>query len=210
MKGQSEAKLLNVYGNVKVLNLSHIIKSRKFYNTQCLKCNKESIRRIDHLKTFPQYCKFCKDKLSSNPKVESVIHSLYCGYRSNAKTRGLEFNLSKEKFTIIIGKNCYYCGEPPKETGSSKLFNRTDTIFLHNGIDRIDSSKTYDDDNIIPCCGICNRMKNKFSQDIFFDKIKKIYDKHLKECSTTIPKGSTSQANGDGNRKNPLKDCDIV
>ena len=33
---------------------------------------------------------------------------------------------------------------------------------------------------------------------------------NYQSSSTTIPSGSTSEANADGNEKNPEKDCDIV
>lgn len=40
-------------------------------------------------------------------------------------------------------------------------------------------------------------MKNKYSIEVFIDKIKKIYNIH-NESSTTISKESTLQANGSG------------
>ena len=42
-------------------------------------------------------------------------------------------------------------------------------------------------------------MKNTLSKDIFLNKVSQIYNHSIKS-STTIPKGSTSQANGDGSR----------
>jgi hypothetical protein len=53
-------------------------------------------------------------------------------------------------------------------------------------------------------------MKNKFPLDLFLDQVGKIYSRFYSEGSTTIPKGSTSQANGDGNGEHPEKDDDIV
>lgn len=40
--------------------------------------------------------------------------------------------------------------------------------------------------------------------------ITKVYNHLILESSMTIPKGSTSQANGDGNGEHPIKDEDIV
>lgn len=40
--------------------------------------------------------------------------------------------------------------------------------------------------------------------------IKQVYNHLFVESSTTIPKGSTSQANGDGNGELPIKEDDIV
>ena len=34
-------------------------------------------------------------------------------------------------------------------------------------------------ENCIPCCDICNYMKNNLPKDEFFHKVNKIYKKHL-------------------------------
>lgn len=47
------------------------------------------------------------------------------------------------------------------------------------GIDRTDNSTGYILENCIPCCDICNYMKNDLSKDKFIYKISKIYKKHL-------------------------------
>lgn len=94
--------------------------------------------------------------------------------------------LTDNEIYNIIQKPCFYCKE--KEA---------------YGIDRIDSTKDYTIDNCVPCCFICNRIKNKYSIGVFLDKISKIYNNFFIERSTTIPKGSTLQANGNGNGSIP-------
>lgn len=69
----------------------------------------------------------------------------------------------------------------------------------YNSIDRVDPTKGYIIDNCVPCCTTCNYMKRILQRDEFLDHVKKIYNFSIIKCSTTIPKGSTSQANGDGN-----------
>ena len=44
-----------------------------------------------------------------------------------------------------------------------------------NGIDRVDSKLGYTIGNTVPCCAICNKMKNNFTLEVFKDKISKIY-----------------------------------
>ena len=41
-------------------------------------------------------------------------------------------------------------------------------------MDRIDSNKGYEIDNVRPCCWSCNYMKNNLNENEFYDKIKKI------------------------------------
>jgi len=72
--------------------------------------------------------------------------------------RNIPFNLSNEDIISIIEKPCIYCGK--QHSG---------------GIDRVDSMKGYELDNVVPCCAICNRMKNNYTLEFFKNHIKKIY-----------------------------------
>lgn len=47
-----------------------------------------------------------------------------------------------------------------------------------NGIDRIDSSKGYTEDNCRPCCTQCNTLKLDYTEQEFFDKVSLIHNKH--------------------------------
>ena len=78
--------------------------------------------------------------------------------KSGAKRRNIPCNLSDEQIATIISKPCIYCGEQ-----------------CSNGIDRIDSMKGYEEGNVVPCCIICNKMKNNYSLDFFKTHIGKIY-----------------------------------
>ena len=49
----------------------------------------------------------------------------------------------------------------------------------HSGVDRIDSSKGYTKDNVVPCCGKCNRMKGDLPQDKWIQHLQKVLN-HLK------------------------------
>ena len=60
-----------------------------------------------------------------------------------------------------------------------------------NGIDRIDSNIGYTVNNCVPCCTICNHMKNDLTTDEFYNHIKLLYNLHFNKRSTTISKEST-------------------
>ena len=79
-------------------------------------------------------------------------------------------------------------------------FKNADSILLLRKILSVVSEKGYNIDNCIPCCKICNMMKNNLSLDMFLSKVKQIHNKRL-ESSTTISKESTLQVNGNGNRE---------
>lgn len=123
-------------------------------------------------------------------KFDKVTESSeYLIYKNNSLQRGF-IPLGKEDWIKIVYQNCFYCGEIDRRnraTAKSYLNSRGKSLkegdleryaININGIDRIDSLKGYEEDNCIPCCGMCNRMKNNFTSSLFMDKIKKIYEKH--------------------------------
>ena len=162
---------------------------RSYFKVRCSVCGHESVVRADKLSkgaVDPQSCEFCNSQLKHKIADEKYKktrnrNSRYNSIKWNAIGRGLNFPFSREEVDEYLKQPCFYCGSP-----------------YANGIDRIDSSKDYSKDNCVPCCAICNKMKNKFSLDLFLDKVEKIYKLHHNESSTTISKESTSQANGDG------------
>lgn len=176
--------------------------SLKYYFVQCKKCGSVFSRRgtvIENTLNTIQ-CTNCRKNRFGKP-LNVLEYKMYCFYRSGARQRGIDFNLSEEEFKSLIKKDCYYCGEPPSRHQSVSY--RSD-YELVNGIDRIDSSKSYSIGNCVPCCNTCNLMKNTLSKEAFLTKVSDIFNRSIKS-STTIPKGSTSQAKGDGSGS-PLTD----
>lgn len=134
-------------------------------------------------------------------------------YIRNAANRDIPMNLKFEEFNELIGQNCYYCGaEPVVHESLIDRSNKSEPMLKHNGIDRLDSSIGYEKDNCVPCCYICNRAKAQLGTKEFLAHIKKIYDyRIIKEGSTTISKGSTSETIADGNGVSPTnEENDIV
>ncbi len=151
-----------------------------------------------------------------NNLVKNNMHQLgsrrrfYDEYKRNAKSRRINFKLTFNQFNSLIIQNCYYCGNEPVNTGRwDKIENKRHPKLKHNGVDRIISKEGYTVDNTVPCCSKCNLMKHVFETDDFMNHISKIFYFN-KKGSTTIPQGSTSQANGDGNGISPVKESDIV
>ena len=181
---------------------------RSYFKCKCNRCGRITIVRADRFTRnstyLPVSCSHCvidrqketaenKYQISKTKSYRNKISNI----RSNARLRNLDINLSDEEIKEFLDSNCYYCG-------CEKAF----------GIDRIDSKKGYTKDNCVPCCKICNIMKNKFDLDLFLDKIIKIYNRFHNKSSTTISKESTSQANGDGSGElltaAQVKEDDIV
>lgn len=95
---------------------------------------------------------------------------LYNRYLCRARRKNLEFVLSKDKFKELTKMNCYYCGEEPSQiVGKDRIYP-----YVYNGLDRLDNSKGYTEDNVVPCCGTCNKMKLSMSVKEFEQQLLKI------------------------------------
>lgn len=71
----------------------------------------------------------------------------YKYYERTALEKGIEFGLTIEQCAEFFKSVCFYCGEEPND----------ETL---NGIDRMISSADYTKENCVPCCQICNYIKN--------------------------------------------------
>lgn len=166
--------------------------------------------RSNHLASF-----LTEDEIASISKPEGYQSNgkhqmglrahLYREYRGNARKRGILFELDFNSFDSLITSNCSYCGEKPtNSTRASRRIHKGQPPLYYNGVDRINSNLGYSVNNCVPCCSKCNLMKNVFSTEEFISHIHKIY-RFTEYSSTTIPKGSTTQANGVGKGDLPIK-----
>lgn len=115
------------------------------------------------------------------PQGVAAFNKLFGRYKRYAAKRNISFHLCKEKFRIITSQNCHYCGTPPSQ--NMGLFYKKTGDYIHNGIDRIDSDGEYQIDNVVPCCGICNRAKHSLPYGKFREWIErlKINASHVNE-----------------------------
>ncbi len=113
------------------------------------------------------------EKALKYSKPDSALNGVIHSYRKNAKNKNLECSLSNEQFKKFFEKNCFYCGLKP-----STVFNSRSHKLVYNGIDRVDSSKGYNEENCVACCTQCNRSKRASTENEFREWIKKVH-KHL-------------------------------
>ena len=90
------------------------------------------------------------------PNDTGPVTAILLGYKRHARDRGIEWNLSREAVDQLVRQPCHYCGVAG---GNLKRTKNLRDGFAHNGIDRINSAAGYEDGNVVPCCGTCNRAK---------------------------------------------------
>lgn len=80
-------------------------------------------------------------KYYSTPKGRYVFSK-----NRSTKHRNIEWNLTFEQYENLIIENCYYCDDPLNPMGT--------------GLDRLKNDLGYTIDNVVPCCGSCNKIKS--------------------------------------------------
>lgn len=85
-----------------------------------------------------------KGKKSVN-KYHKTFKGRFTTSKLRAKDRQLDWTLSYEEYENFIKQTCFYCQNKISGTGT--------------GLDRIDNSKGYIINNVLPCCGTCNRIR---------------------------------------------------
>ena len=91
-----------------------------------------------------------------HPETKGYLRHKFCANSRNF------IPLSREVWTEIIKKPCFYCG------------NINNTL----GIDRVDNNIGYTKENAVSCCGICNIMKMSSTFEDFINRCHLISNNH--------------------------------
>jgi hypothetical protein len=95
------------------------------------------------------------------------LNHRYYFAKSRAKRYGRAFDLTMTEYLEFTKQPCHYCHGPLPEYGT--------------GLDRGDCSLGYTKENIIPCCGQCNRIKS----DVYSVAEMEIIGSVLKDIAAT-------------------------
>lgn len=112
------------------------------------------------------------------PQGIAAFNKLFGRYKRHAKQRNIRFELSENEFRKLTSSECHYCKSAPSQ--NMGLFFKKTGDYIHNGIDRVDSDDIYDINNVVPCCGICNRAKHTLSYEKFFMWINRIRERKIR------------------------------
>jgi hypothetical protein len=82
----------------------------------------------------------------ADKRYRRTFRGRYLAAQNAAKRRSLPFVLSPEEYAYLISLPCFYCQAPTGSTGS--------------GLDRILNTGGYEVENVLPCCGPCNRVRS--------------------------------------------------
>ncbi len=111
---------------------------------------------------------------------DKILQSIKMIWSKIYKQEGLAI----EEFYELSQMPCYYCNKLRSNKCVKKyknIDNMQKSLYLYNGIDRIDNLKGHTIDNVVPCCKYCNFAKSNLNLEEFQDWIKRIkeYNKNL-------------------------------
>lgn len=156
-----------IYGKWTVLESVMIDgKPSQRYTCKCLCGTVKTVRRRELISGLSRSCG-CAVKL---PDGIAARNSLLLVYKASARRRGHTWGLTDEAFIEIITKECHYCSEPP-----SQQMKTSTSLYIYNGIDRVNNDVGYEIGNVVSCCKICNMAKHVLDRQVFMDWIKRVY-----------------------------------
>lgn len=103
-------------------------------------------------------CLKCRDYSSRVlPDAGGSFNKVFSTYRTGARDRGHDFELTKEQVREITSGPCYYCGAVATNAGYCQSPRAEN--YKYNGLDRLDNTKGYTLANSVSCCFQHNRAK---------------------------------------------------
>ena len=184
--------------NIGDLTITNYTSGKGNYTLTC-KCGKSTqghsavpdraIKRL--LKYGYVGCQICNFDFLRNKKMTSSdkYSTIYYRYRKSAKKRGLNFDLTIDQASELFAAKCTYCGASPDNT-----MIRTKLItYNYTGMDRLDPSRGYEVDNVVPCCQCCNVAKYMKTPKEFMQHIEKIYNFNVQRSERKLVDSSESK-----------------
>ena len=128
-----------------------------YHNYTCKKCHvQKQIKKYHSLSPEEKRLK----KAKQNEWVKNnYLHYRVTGSRARAKECGIPFNITVDDVQEVWekqGGKCYYTDQPMILGPSPRRWQCV-------SIDRVDSNRGYEKDNIVLCRGIVNLVKNELS-----------------------------------------------
>lgn len=178
-----------VFGRLTVLEY---IATKKRYNCIC-ECGKNKLASSTDLNKGKvkscgcYYELFGRYKKYKDSPGKSTYACIYSEYRNSARKRNLAFNLGFDEFINLITSNCYYCNSIPSSYRNRWLDSITKqkrlntinsnikqvvidaaTVYV-NGVDRVNNSNGYEQNNCRSCCFDCNVAKGTKTEEQFLE-----------------------------------------
>ena len=157
------------FGKLTVLNFSYVKNKCAYWECLCECGNQKTLTRLRDGGTESCGClvshKNKGRKGLAKPRLnldEAIISRLKNRLKNRSLKKNIPFEVSNERLKDLMFSRCHYCLTEPNNTMKITRINGAEAQY--SGIDRVDSSKGYTEDNIVPCCKHCNNAKGTRSK----------------------------------------------
>jgi hypothetical protein len=141
-------------------------KTRVYWVVQCVHCGRKKNLFAGCIKeSLGIHCP-CQVRERAKKNVSQFWTQTIKAYQGGARIRGLSWRLTDARVKQLMVLDCHYCGKKPSPR---KCHWRAYCTVDVNGLDRVDSSRGYEGDNVVPCCSTCNIMKSNWSEREFIE-----------------------------------------
>lgn len=141
------------------------------WSYRCPVCELDNIKASTNKFATLKSCYGCRGVLRKSASEDSTWDYLYAVVKGRRRAKDKGFGMSKEAFKAVSQMNCKYCGAEPTNSSGRQEWNPKVKI---NGLDRIDPTKGYYDDNIVACCRYCNTAKLDRTEEEFYSWLKRV------------------------------------
>ena len=161
----------NVYGYLTVIGPIKRHNAKVVRLCHC-KCGNDTwVESVKLRRKHTQSCGCYRSDFKKLKSGEAVRNNILDDYKRGASKRNFSWTISDDTFDRLLGGQCVYCCSPPSRVRKGRRGNGD---FVYNGIDRVNSSLGYDDDNVVSCCYVCNRAKSDMTLQEFNSWIERL------------------------------------
>ena len=165
-------------------------KGLRFYSAKC-ECG-NFVPKVSGIKVRHNLTKSCgclfKEYVAGKSRKYSLATERICwqAFLWSLKRHPTNHQWTHGEWSEITNQPCFYCGEidsrKPSKRDLAGMTNEDVERYTikKNGLDRVDSGRGYDPDNVVSCCGSCNVSKSDMSVERFLGKVKLIYERMIK------------------------------
>ena len=142
-------------------------------------CGKEIIRHSRHVTgNNPRSISCgCQNEFKKNFGAKAVAYQVYSsGYKDG--------DITFDQFLELSQQECYWCGEFNQNT--RKHNSNPNIFYCYHGLDRIDTNKTHNLDNIVTSCWRCNNLRSNRTVPEFLTLIQDIYHNRLSQYDQSM------------------------
>lgn len=164
------------FGKLTVIKYSHTDtrgnqdykRTDKVWLCKC-ECGNDKYRTTSSLNKNASCGCYLKRKIEYGLSSKKTVYNIY--KKLSAGKRGIEFDIPFDMFIKLTSSNCHYCDSEPQNVCKNPRGNGD---YTYNGLDRINNSKSYNVNNVVPCCLMCNGAKSNKSISEFYQWIKQL------------------------------------